>query len=825
MKHSYQLCLWSSILILAEPCFSNAASAQIVPDLTLGSESSLFDNSLITGGATRETTLFHSFSLFNIADGENIFFDNPLNIDNILTRVTGDQDSFINGTLGVNGPANLFLINPNGITFGSGARLDLEGSFTASTADRFTLGNGDEFRATNPNAPPLVAVNIDVGLQFAPNSSAEVDNQANLSSRQNLTLAGHRVDSSGTLTASNGQVVVEGVAGSVNVRQVSAQSASLSASQDLILEDSIIQVDETIILTGNNIAINDSEVSASESASLSASQDLIIENDSLIQAVDSLTLTGNNISINDSELRIPEQNFSTAESIVSGDIAVTATGNVTINDSTLTTSHTYYDYSEYVEVSGDITISGDTVSISGSDISTALEEEQSYYNYSPIENLASGVVSISGNTITISESTIDTGIQGIERGGVTGDIELVATSNILIQDDTNITTDFSAFTNFENTTVENPETILGETGDITISSGDSVTITDNSLVEIDVSEIGNFEFEFLDGETTEFNLDLRGGNISVDANNSIEISNDSRISNSANVTIDEVDDELTTGNVNISTNRLTIEDGAEIAIINRQGLAGTGTITANAINLDRGTIRTETGESSVTGSGDIIFDLPATEADTETEASGLVMTNESLISSTGFNGATAGSISLENLPRLLGLTPTGENGSDIISRGDLATAGERGAITVGQDVSGFTFQTAVPGNRTNDIETDPPPEPPDPPDPELPEFIEPRSEPNAFTPASTTFPESLERVRSYCETADTNDPINRGVAINGRGGLPTTPTDPLEAPVEESGWIQPATSPVQPTEETTLVWSDGERTAVSCHQVWTTGSG
>ncbi|MEO0867441.1 MAG: hypothetical protein AAFY17_03125, partial [Cyanobacteria bacterium J06642_11] len=82
------------------------------------------------------------------------------------------------------------------------------------------------------------------------------------------------------------------------------------------------------------------------------------------------------------------------------------------------------------------------------------------------------------------------------------------------------------------------------------------------------------------------------------------------------------------------------------------------------------------------------------------------------------------------------------------------------------------------------------------------------------------FPESLERVRGYCETADTEDSINRGVAINGRGGLPTAPTDPLEAPLEESGWIEPIESPpLEIVQAPTLAWSNGTR--ASCRKLWT----
>ena len=107
-------------------CFAIAFSeksalAQIVPDSTLGAENSIVTPNVNVGdrtadridsGAVRGANLFHSFSQFNVGDGQRVYFANPVGIENILSRVTGNNRSDILGTLGVLGNANLFLINP-----------------------------------------------------------------------------------------------------------------------------------------------------------------------------------------------------------------------------------------------------------------------------------------------------------------------------------------------------------------------------------------------------------------------------------------------------------------------------------------------------------------------------------------------------------------------------------------------------------------------------------------------------------------------------------------------------------------------------------------
>jgi filamentous hemagglutinin family protein len=144
----------------------SGAIAQPIPDQTLGGEQSTIrqvnpNRFQIEGGAIRGRNLFHSFREFDVPQRLSVFFDNPADIANILTRVTGTDPSDILGTLGVNGNANLFLMNPNGIVIGRDARLDVAGSFVATTADAMQFGAQGRFSASNPATIPPNLLTID----------------------------------------------------------------------------------------------------------------------------------------------------------------------------------------------------------------------------------------------------------------------------------------------------------------------------------------------------------------------------------------------------------------------------------------------------------------------------------------------------------------------------------------------------------------------------------------------------------------------------------------------------------------------------------------
>ncbi|RUT09679.1 hypothetical protein DSM106972_001740 [Dulcicalothrix desertica PCC 7102] len=198
----------------------NNVLAQIIPDETLGAERTLITPNVnikgatadqIDGGAIRGSNIFHSFSEFNIQDGQRVYFSNPPGINNILGRVTGNNQSNILGTVGVKGNANLFILNPNGIIFGQNARLDIGGSFVASTANAIQFGEQGFFSAANPSSPALLTVNPDA-LFFNQINNKQIENRSRVEAGLNVAgtpLFGLRVPDGKSLLLLGGKIVVD----------------------------------------------------------------------------------------------------------------------------------------------------------------------------------------------------------------------------------------------------------------------------------------------------------------------------------------------------------------------------------------------------------------------------------------------------------------------------------------------------------------------------------------------------------------------------------------------------------------------------------------
>ena len=181
-----------------------SAQSNIIPDDTLGTESSqVIPNFIdgepveaIFGGAVREQNLFHSFEAFDVDAGRFAFFSVPDGVTNVLSRVTGSNPSNILGVLGTVGGTtpNLYLINPNGIIFGPDARLLVDGSFIATTAQGIQLGEDGFFSTVNPESSSLLTV--DPSALLFGSRIGELSSQGNLQvdEGQSLIFSGGDID-------------------------------------------------------------------------------------------------------------------------------------------------------------------------------------------------------------------------------------------------------------------------------------------------------------------------------------------------------------------------------------------------------------------------------------------------------------------------------------------------------------------------------------------------------------------------------------------------------------------------------------------------------
>ncbi|MBE7380209.1 MAG: filamentous hemagglutinin N-terminal domain-containing protein [Leptolyngbya sp. SIO1E4] len=216
--------------------------AQLIPDNSLGAESSIvtpeatvqgLPADLIEGGATRGANLFHSFADFNVNTGQSVYFANPIGIENILSRVTGSNVSNIDGLLGVDGAANLFLLNPNGVIFGPNARLDVSGSFITSTANSFTFADGSEFSAM-PTGNELLSVSVPLGVQFNDPPQGDITSTGILEAGQDLTLLGNDLYLEGQVLA--GQDLMLQAQDTVTIRDTATDAFVARTGGDLTIQ-------------------------------------------------------------------------------------------------------------------------------------------------------------------------------------------------------------------------------------------------------------------------------------------------------------------------------------------------------------------------------------------------------------------------------------------------------------------------------------------------------------------------------------------------------------------------------------------------------------
>ncbi|HEY9596574.1 MAG TPA: filamentous hemagglutinin N-terminal domain-containing protein, partial [Cyanophyceae cyanobacterium] len=713
----------------------NYVLAQITPDATLGAEPSIVTPNIninganadrIDGGAIRGANLFHSFLEFNVEDGQRVYFANPTGIDNILSRVTGNDPSDILGTLGVEGGANLFLINPNGIIFGANASLSLNGSFVASTANSLIFADGTVFSANVPQATPLLSVNVPIGLQFGANpGNIQVQgtghNVTILPSRP--TPSGLQVKSGNTLALVGGNLLLDGGIvtvpdGRIELGSVTAEGVvsftptsngwifgyqNVPSFGDIIVSkralvdgSGVLHIPELrgAAVRSSDIQLTGRRVQLSGGSQIAAVNTATTQGGAvIIHATESVEVIGN------TELRPNTSIFVNTPVGSKGDA-----GNIQI-----TTGRLLLQNRGIVEASssgtgraGDITIIAKQVDVVG-------RHPQDRRRVSSLNTDAENQGSAGNITITAEQVRVQMGGRIAANASVSADGGNITidTTELMVADDGSRIEAVVVGNRYDNTTgLTSPfDTPIGKGGNITIRAKDSVVLNDRIyfpgrpsglLVRSQgTGDAGNLWIETqrltveggaLIEASTRFVGDGggSGGKVIVNASESVELIGRSDLTQEPSILTADSLGTGQAGDLEINTGRLIVRDSAQVTVSGEgTGDAGILRVNADAIVLDnQGKL---TGTTASGKGGDITLQV----------RDFISMRNGSAIATTAQNNGDGGNISI-NSPFIVALP---EENSDIIAN---ANQGFGGRIDINStNIFGLEFRDKL--TRLSDI--------------------------------------------------------------------------------------------------------------------------
>ncbi|MCC5618718.1 filamentous hemagglutinin N-terminal domain-containing protein [Nostoc sp. CHAB 5836] len=583
-------------------CCENHALAQITPDETLGDRSSKITPNVnikgsvadeIDGGAIRGANLFHSFREFNVGELQRVYFANPTGISNILTRVTGSNVSNILGTLGVNGGANLFFINPNGILFGNNARLDVAGSFVGSTANSFVFGNGLEFSATNPQSPsPLLTVNPSA-LFFNQLPAGRIENKSiapagiapagfnayglRVGDGKSLLLVGGNVIMDGSqLNAYGGRVELGGLAAPGNVNLLfNGDNLSLKFPLNVTRADISLTNQARVYVEaagGGDIAINARNIDILGGSLLNAGIASGLGQPGATAGDITLNATGD-IKVADSGSRI--RNFVSKDSKGNGGNITIDSGDFSLQDSAFLSTSTYG-----LGNAGNVTVSAKNA------ISLAYA-----YIYSTVS--AGGVgkggnININATTLSLTDgaqlltSTRSASATQPAGRGDAGNVNVKVTGTVDIAGKKN---------DFESGIGSNLQTgTIGNGGNIFIDSGD-FSLRDSAQLSASTSGVGN------------------AGNVTVNAKNAVDLAGNAAIFSTI-----EAGGVGKGGNININATTLSLTDGTQLLTVTRGASATQPAGRGNAGNVN---IKI-TGTVNISGEKNDFFSVISSNVETGT---------------------------------------------------------------------------------------------------------------------------------------------------------------------------------------------------------------
>ena len=623
---------------------NQALLAQVVPDQTLPvgerSQVSGDPNTQINGGAIRGSNLFHSFQQFSIPTGGSASFNNPANITNILTRVTGSNVSNIDGLIRANGTANLFLINPNGILFGANARLELGGSFLASTAEGLKFANGFEFSATSPQTPPLLTISAPIGLQYG-SRAGKVRSQGailRVPNGQTLNLTGGNVAiDGGQLLAPGGRVTLGGIS--------EAGTARLNLDGSLSFPDRITRAD--VVLTNGALV----DVTAGGGGEIAiAARNLELSAGSRLRS-------GIGAGLGSAQAQ-------------AGSITLQAAENVTLQDSFIESSIA----ASGIGKGGDIVINARSLFLTNSTV------EASTFSEGAGGNLTVNAIDLVQLVGTLADAPFSGLNAFTENRGNAGNVS-IDTRNLIVRDGAQVGSGTLGEGAGGNLTVNATDSIqlIGRSADIRFGSGlfaqtqgrgnaGNLSIETRNLVVRDGAQVSSGTL----GEGA-------GGNLTIKATNSIQLIGRSADIRFGSGLFTQALSRGNAGNLSIETGNLIVRDGAQVSSGTfGEGVGGSLTVKAtDSIQLigTRADTRFGSGLFAQTqGRGNA--------GNLSIETGNLIVRNGARVSS-GTNGSGAGgslTINAADSVQVIGTSGDGQFGSRLTAR--TTASGNAGDITL-----------------------------------------------------------------------------------------------------------------------------------------------
>lgn len=542
----------------------NPVLAQIIPDGTVNTKVNLVDEQQrITGGIESGNNLFHSFQEFSPTADFDTYFDNNSNITNIFTRVTGAHPSLINGLIKTNDNASLFILNPQGIIFGTNAKLDIGGSFVTTTAESIIFADGTKFGTQLKHTSPLLTVSIPSGLQYG-NSPGTI-------SSNNIETIDLNISPENTIAF---------LGGNIELQNISIEAFSGNVEIGSVAEGEIINLS----LINNRWEFNYDDDTVFNNINISQQSQIDTSG-----KLGSINLQGENIILNSSTiLNSTNENIKEAEKNDSGSgISLLANKDIELDKVILSTQVLTSSLNE-TPITGkgrNINIVADNINIKGSGItaSTLSEGEGGDIIIQAEESLElSGFSSVNFPTLIL------TGVSEDSDGN--GGIIDVDTKKLVIKDGARI----------DSSTLG-----TGNAGNIFVNANESISISGDTIIV----DFFNQNFKFNSGlvaSSGDENVPLEfqnsnlgeSGNLIIDTSQLL-LENEGRISVSNFGTGNA-------GNIEIKAEKLLLNNNSQIISTRAFGDEGSITVAGNEIILRDNTSIATTADGNGNG-GNITF--------------------------------------------------------------------------------------------------------------------------------------------------------------------------------------------------------------------------